>query len=78
MADPEIRVRLPSRLGDRIRSEGGHPQMDDLLQPQTPTLGPWRQTTRRALLAEKRQNPTRSAGAKSSLIYARSCPTDGE
>jgi hypothetical protein len=26
-------------------------------------------------LAEKRQNPTRSAGAKSSLIYARSCPT---
>jgi hypothetical protein len=29
-------------------------------------------------LAEKRQNPTRSAGAKSSLIYARSCPTDGE
>jgi hypothetical protein len=29
-------------------------------------------------LAEKRRNPTRSAGAKSSLIYARNCPTDGE
>ena len=35
------------------------------------------QTTCRGLLAEKIRNPTRSAGAKSSLTYARYCPTDG-
>jgi putative transposase len=70
VADAEIRVRLPARLGDRIRGQGGHPQMDDVLQPPTPTLRPWRQATCRGLLAEKRRNPTRSAGAESSLIYA--------
>ncbi len=42
------------------------------------TLGPWRQATCRGLFAEKRRNPTRSAGAKSSLIYARTCPANGE
>jgi putative transposase len=78
VADAEIRMRLPARLGDRIRGEGGHSEMDDVLQPQTPTLSPWRQATCRGLLAEKRRNPTRSAGAKSSLIYARYCPRDGE
>jgi hypothetical protein len=29
-------------------------------------------------LAEKRRQPTRSAGAKSSLSYARNCPRIGE
>ncbi len=53
MANPEIRVCLPACLGDRIRNEGGHPEMDDLLQPQTPTLRTWRQATSRGLLAEK-------------------------
>ena len=41
-------------LGDWIRSEGGHPQMDDLLEPTTAALGPWRQTPSRGILAEKR------------------------
>ena len=31
-----------------------------------------------SLLAEKRQNPTRSAGAKSSVIYTEICPNIGE
>ncbi|WP_129434675.1 IS3 family transposase [Roseovarius sp. A46] len=50
----------------------------DLLQLPTPTLSPWRQTTCHGLLAEKRRNSTRSTGAKSSSIYAISCPRDGE
>ncbi len=32
----------------------------------------------RRLLAEKRRNPNRSAGAEGSLIYAKSCPMYGE
>ncbi|NVK16982.1 MAG: transposase [Rhodobacteraceae bacterium] len=43
-----------------------------------PQFRPWRQTSGRGLLAEKRRNPTRSAGAESSLSYAESCPTIGE
>ncbi|MBS1304123.1 M20/M25/M40 family metallo-hydrolase [Loktanella sp. SALINAS62] len=42
------------------------------------TLRPWRRATSRGPLAEKCRNATRSAGAKSSLSYARSCPIDGE
>lgn len=53
-------------------------EMDDLLQSQAPTLRPWRQTPSRGLLAEKRRKPNRSAGAKSSLIYAGNCPRIGE
>ncbi|QFS83053.1 Integrase core domain protein [Roseivivax sp. THAF197b] len=53
VAHPEIRVRLPACLGDRIRDEGGHREMDDLLQPSAPTLSPRRQAPGAGLLAEK-------------------------
>ena len=59
----EIRVRLPARLGDRIRGQGRCRQLDRVLQPETPTFRPWRQTTSRGLLAERKRNQTRSAGA---------------
>lgn len=71
-------MRLPARLGDRLIGEGQCLQVDRFLQPQTPPLRSWRQITGRGLLAEKRQIPTRSAGAESSLNYARTCPRDRE
>jgi putative transposase len=74
----EIRMRLPARLGERLRGEGGRRQVDRVLQPQAPPFRPWRQTPSRGLLAEKRRNPTRSAGAESSLSYAKTCPNIGE
>lgn len=78
VAHPEIRVRLPACLGDRFRDKGGNPEMDDILQPPAPLLSPRRQATGAGLLAEKRYQPTRSAGATSSLNDARSCPRIGE
>ena len=49
----EIRMRLLACLGDRIRGEGRRQKVDRLLQSQAPTFRPWRQATRRGLLAEK-------------------------
>ena len=39
---------------------------------------PWRHPTRRVLSEDNRRNPTRSAGAESSLTYPGNCPRDGE
>ena len=78
LADPEIRVRLPARLGNRLGGSGGAPGLDHLLQPQAPALRPWRLDAGGGLLAEKRDHATRSAGAESSLESARSCPSVGQ
>lgn len=51
-----------------------HPEMDDLLQPPAPLFSPRWQAAGAGLLAEKWCQPTRSAGATSSLNYAGSCP----
>jgi hypothetical protein len=63
--------------GNRLGDESDYPEIDDLLQPPTPTLDPCRQTACRSLLAGNRRNPTRSAGAKSSSTNARYHPADG-
>ena len=76
VAEPEIQVRQFARLGNRIRGKGGRWKMGGVLQPQTPTFRPWRQATRRGLLAEKKRNPNRSAGAKSSFNLRRKLSKD--
>jgi hypothetical protein len=53
VAHPEIRVRLPACLGDRIGDESGDPEMDDLLQPPAPAFSLGRPTSGAGLLAEK-------------------------
>ena len=53
LANPVIRMRLPACLGDRIRDESGHPEMDDLLQPPAPAFSPGRPASGAGLLAEK-------------------------
>lgn len=78
VAHAQIRVRLPARLGNRITGPGRYPQVDGLLQSETPTHRPWRQAACHDLLAGNRPTPTRSAGAESSLIYAENCPISGE
>jgi len=67
VADPDIRMRSLACLRDRIGDESGDPEMDDLLQSPTPSLSPRRQATGAGLLAAKWYQPTRSAGATSSL-----------
>ncbi len=42
---------VPACLGNRIRGEGGRQKVGRLLQSQTPTFRPLRQTTCRGLLA---------------------------
>lgn len=59
---------LPARLGDRIASQSRHHALDDLLQQPPPALRPWRHPGSRVLSASNPRNPTRSAGAKSSLL----------
>lgn len=78
LAEPEIRMRLFARLGHRIRGQDWGRQVGGVLQPKAPPLRPWWQTASRGLLAEKRKNQTRSAGAKSDLTYAETCPNIGE
>ena len=75
LAIPEIRMRLPARLGNRITGQGRRRAMDHLLQPPTATCRPWRTTARRGLL---QRNPNRSAGAGSSLDQPEICPRLGE
>ena len=53
VAHPDIRVRLHACLGDRIREDGGHPEMDDFLQSPAPSFSPRRQATSTGLLAQK-------------------------
>lgn len=53
VAHPEIRMRLPACLGNRIEDEGGHPEMDDLLPPPAPSFSLQRQATGAGLLTEK-------------------------
>jgi hypothetical protein len=60
---------LPARLGDRNAGQSGHRALDDLLQLQPSGFIPWRHPARRVLSADDRNNPTRSEGEKSSLIY---------
>jgi hypothetical protein len=62
------------------RSDGGkvagadHPRC----RPPPPAFIAWRHPARRGLSAHHQRNPTRSAGAKSSLTHRRNCPIDGE
>lgn len=74
-AVPEIRMRLPARLGNRITGQGRSRPLDHLLQPSAAPCRPWRSTARRGLL---QRNPNRSAGAESSLTHPRNCPINGE
>jgi len=64
----KLRTRLPARLGERVRIQGWRWNLDQVLHPQVSPSRPWRQTIRCGLLAEKRQNSTRLAGATSSVI----------
>lgn len=43
---------------EALKGEETFAQMGYLLQPPARTLGSWRQTTSRALLAKKRRDPT--------------------
>lgn len=52
VTQPEIRVRLSACLRDRIRDEGGHPEMDDFLQPSAPSLSLGRKSIGSGLLSE--------------------------
>jgi putative transposase len=64
LATPEVRMRLPARLEDRITGEGRHRALDDILQPPPPAFIPWRHPSRRVLSPGNPRNPTRPAGAK--------------
>ncbi len=68
---------LPARLGGRIAGLSRHWAMDDFLQPPPIAFVPWRHPARRGLQPHLRTNPTRSAGAKSSLTNPEYCPRDG-
>lgn len=78
MAHAQIRVCLPTRLGDRITGASWHSQMDGVLQQDKTVFCPWRQAACRGLQAGNQAKPNRSAGAENSLIYAENCPTIGE
>lgn len=71
VAVPEIRMCLPVCFGNRIGCPSRDRQVGRVLQPQTPSQCPWRQTALRGLLVRERRHATRSAGAKSSLTYAK-------
>lgn len=53
VADPDIRMRQPARLGGGIGDEDGHPETDDLLQPPTLSFSSGWQATGAGLLAEE-------------------------
>jgi transposase InsO family protein len=72
---PEIRLRLPARLGNRVTCAGQCRTLDHLLQPPAVPHLPWRTTARRGLL---QCNRNRSAGAGSSLNHPGNCPRIGE
>ena len=78
VARPEIRMRLPTCLGDRITGTHRCPQLDGILQPPPAAQGSWRPTASNGLLTDSRSNATRSAGADQSLKSARSCQRNGE
>jgi putative transposase len=78
LAIPEVRMRLPVLLGDRFTGQGRHCPLVDILQPPPPAFIAWRHPARRVLSSGNQRNPTRSAGAKSSLTYAGNCPTNRE
>lgn len=67
-------MRLAVRLGNRMGGQGWRRKMDQILQPQTPTFRPWRQTPNSSQLAGKRRNSNQSAGAQVSLDYTETCP----
>lgn len=78
VADAQIGVRLPARLGDRVTGPRPHSKMDGVLQQDETAFRPWRQAACRDLLAGNRSKAIRPAGAESSLIYAENCPSIGE
>ncbi len=70
--------QIPACLGNWFRGQRGRQKVDGVLQSQAPTRCSWRKAASRGLSAEKRNNSTRSAGTKSSLIYIGICPMTGE
>lgn len=74
VAVPEVRMRLPARLGNRIAGQGGHRALDHLQPPAAPRR-PWRTAARRGLLQQHRNRP---ADQERSLNQPETCPTIGE
>jgi hypothetical protein len=69
LAVPEIRMRLAARLGNLIRGSHRDRKAGRVLQPQTLSQRPWRQTARLGLRVRQRRDASRSAGAEISLSY---------
>ncbi|KAA9008789.1 DDE-type integrase/transposase/recombinase [Histidinibacterium aquaticum] len=78
LAQPQIRMRLPARLGDRIAGARGAADLVRLLQPPAASRCPRRTTTGRGLPRRHDDHATRPGDPESSLENGRSCPRIGE
>src|SRR6056297_2867009 len=71
-------MRLPARMGDRVRSPRRAANLARLLQPPAASRRPRRTTAGRGLPLRHDDHATRPRGPDSSLETARSCPTSRE
>lgn len=78
LAQPQIRMRLPARLGDRIKSPRRAAKLVRRLQPPAASRCPRRTTAGRGLPRRHDDHATRPRDPESSLENGRPCPRIGE